>query len=169
MADSIKAYRLKAKMRPLRRLLCVLALLPLGSALASTATNTLSVSATVSAACTVSATNLAFGTYDPLTGTPNDSTSTVNVTCTLTTPYNVGLDAGLGTGATVATRKMTHSSDLLNYSLYQDAARTQVWGTTIGTNTATGTGTGLAQAFTVYGRIPAAQNVNLAPTPTRSR
>jgi spore coat protein U-like protein len=148
-------------MRPVRRLLGVLALLPLASALATTTTTTFQVTATVNATCAVSATNLAFGTYDPLSGTPSDATSTVNVTCTLTTPYNVGLDAGLGSGATVTTRKMTHSSDLLNYSLYQDAARTQVWGTTIGTNTATGTGTGLGQAFTVYGRIPAAQNVNL--------
>lgn len=38
----------------------------------------------------------------------------------------------------------------LNYSLYTDPRRTNVWGNTIGTNTVTG----IAQDYTVYGRIP---------------
>ncbi|MBS0432870.1 MAG: spore coat protein U domain-containing protein, partial [Proteobacteria bacterium] len=33
--------------------------------------------------------------------------------------------------------------------------RTVVWGNTIGTNTVASTGTGSAQAFTVYGQVPA--------------
>ena len=53
---------------------------------AATATTTFQVTAT----CLISATNLAFGAY---TGTQTDATSTVTVTCTNTTPYNIGLNA----------------------------------------------------------------------------
>jgi spore coat protein U-like protein len=43
----------------------------------------------------------------------------------------------------------------VNYSLFRNATRTQVWGQTIGTDTVTGTGTGANQALTIYGRVPA--------------
>jgi spore coat protein U-like protein len=110
--------------------------------------------ATISDHCTVSATNLNFGTQGVLTGNV-DQTSTINVQCTNTTPYNIGLNAGLGAGATVTTRKMTSGGNTIDYSLYRDTARSQVWGTTIGTNTVSATGTGATQSRTVYGRVPA--------------
>lgn len=130
-----------------------------GEALAATTTTTFQVNAMVTGTCSVSATNLTFGNYDPLAAQPLDGASTVSVQCTLTTGYGVGLSAGTGSGATVTTRKMTHSSDTLDYSLYQDAARSLVWGET-GGEVVSGTGTGLAQNLSVYGRIPAGQNVN---------
>ena len=83
----------------------------------------------------------------------------MTTTCTLAAPYNIGLNAGTGTGATVAARKMTSGANLLTYSLFQDAAHLVVWGNTIGTDTVALVGTGLAAATTVYGRIPALQNV----------
>ena len=83
-----------------------------------------------------------------------DQTSTLQVQCTNTTPYNIGLDAGTGTGATVAVRKMTGGGNTVNYSLYSDSGRATVWGATIGTNTVAATGNGAAQSYTVYGRIP---------------
>src|ERR1700726_522658 len=84
---------------------------------AATATTTFGVTATVQATCLVSATPLAFGTY---TGALATSTSAVSVTCTNTTPYNVGLSAGLATGATVTTRKMTGpASATLNYAMFR--------------------------------------------------
>jgi spore coat protein U-like protein len=43
----------------------------------------------------------------------------------------------------------------VNYSLYSDSARNNVWGTTIGSNTVAATGNGAAQSYTVFGRIPA--------------
>src|SRR5436305_1507146 len=76
----------------------------------TTVTTTFGVSATVQATCLVSATALAFGTY---TGVVANSTSSVSVTCTNTTPYNVGLSAGLATGATATTRKMTGPASAL--------------------------------------------------------
>jgi len=62
---------------------------------AATATTTFQVTATVNATCLISATNLAFGAY---TGTQTDATSTVTVTCTNTTPYNIGLNAAHSPG-----------------------------------------------------------------------
>jgi len=127
------------------------------AAVAATATTTFGVSATVQATCVVSATAMSFGTY---TAAVANAASTVSVTCTNTTPYNVGLSAGLATGATVTTRQMTGpASALLGYALFSDAARTVNWGQTIGTDTVTGTGNGSAQALTVYGQVVAGQYV----------
>ncbi|RYZ11666.1 MAG: spore coat U domain-containing protein [Comamonadaceae bacterium] len=41
------------------------------------------------------------------------------------------------------------------YQLFRDPARTQVWGAAAQGLAVAGTGTGLAQAYTVYGRVPA--------------
>ncbi|WP_432207758.1 Csu type fimbrial protein [Burkholderia pyrrocinia] len=125
-------------------------------AVAATATATMAVTATVDSTCLITATPLAFGAY---AGTQTDATSTLSVTCSNTTPYNVGLDAGLATGATVTSRAMTITGASLLYSLFQDAGRTTNWGNTVGTDTVAGTGTGSAQALTVYGRIAAGQFV----------
>lgn len=128
------------------------------AASAATATASMSVTASVQATCTVSATGLSFGTY---VSAQLDASTTLSVSCTNTTPYNIGLDVGTGTGATVSSRKMTSGAQTLTYSVYSDSGRATVWGPTIGTNTVTGTGNGSAQSFTVYGRIPSGQ----LPTP----
>ncbi|ASG20480.1 Csu type fimbrial protein [Nitrospirillum viridazoti] len=123
----------------------------------ATATTTFQVTATVRATCQVSATALAFGTY---TGASVDATSIISVTCTNTTAYNIGLDAGSAPGATVTTRQMTGpSGDMLNYGLYRDTGHSQNWGITVGTDTVTGIGSGSLQTVTVYGRLPASQFV----------
>jgi spore coat protein U-like protein len=88
------------------------------------------------------------------------STSTLTVTCTGTTPYNVGLNQGTATGATVTNRSMTGpASVLLGYKLFSNSGRTTNWGNTVGTSTVAGTGTGVAQALTVYGQILAGLSV----------
>jgi spore coat protein U-like protein len=126
-------------------------------AIAATTTTTFAVTATVVATCLVAATPLAFGNY---TGVVDAASSTVTVTCTNTTPYNVGLSAGLATGATVTTRKMTGpAAALLGYGLFSDAGHTTNWGLTVGTDTVTGTGNGLPQPVTVFGQIPASEFV----------
>jgi spore coat protein U-like protein len=122
----------------------------------TTVTTTFGVSATVQSTCLISATALAFGTY---TGAVDNATSTVSVTCTNTTPYNVALNPGTATGATVTTRKMTSGSNTLNYSLFSNSGMTTNWGQTVGTDTVTGTGNGSAQTLTVYGQVPASQYV----------
>ena len=126
-----------------------------GTADAGTATTTMPVTMTITAGCTVSATTVAFGTQSTL-GAATPSSGTLGVTCTNTTPYNVGLDQGSGSGATVAVRKMTGpSSATINYGLYQNSALTTVFGNTVGTNTVAGTGIGTSQTITVYGQVPA--------------
>lgn len=129
-----------------------------GQAQAATGNSTMAVSATVQATCSIAANPLAFGTYS---SAQLDMSTTIAVNCTNTTNYNVSLDAGSGTGATVAQRKMSNGAQTLNYTVYTDAARSAVWGSTISTNTVAGTGTGAAQTLSVYGRIPAGQ----LPTP----
>lgn len=128
----------------------------LSPAVAATATSTFTVSATVAATCLISAAPLAFGTY---TGVLLAGTGSVSVTCTTTTPYNVGLSAGLAPGATVTTRQMTGpATALLGYVLTQDAAHATNWGNTIGSWMG-GSGNGAAQVITVYGQIAAGQFV----------
>ena len=126
-----------------------------GAAYAASTTTTFAVQATITATCTInSASTLNFGTVGVLAGN-TDQTSTIQVTCTNTTPYNIVLDVGTGSGATVAVRKLTSGGATVNYSLYTDAGRATLWGNTVGTDTQAGTGNGAAQNYTVYGRIPA--------------
>jgi len=127
------------------------------SANAATATTTFQVTATVQATCTISAGALAFGPY---TGALISSTSTITVTCTNTSPYNVGLNPGATTGATVTTRQMLNGGAKLNYALFQDSGYTKNWGQTVGTDTEAGTGNGAAQTLTVYGQVAAGQYPN---------
>ncbi|MDX8528512.1 spore coat U domain-containing protein [Mesorhizobium sp. MSK_1335] len=125
-----------------------------GEANATTTTNSMSVQMTITASCTInSAATLNFGSSGVIAANV-DQTSTLQVQCTNTTPYNIGLNAGTGSGATVATRKMTNGASTINYTLYSDSGRTTVWGNTVGTDTVSATGNGSAQSFTVYGRVP---------------
>ena len=133
-----------------------------GSVYGATTTTTFTVQITITASCTISsASTLNFGSQGVLT-TNVDQTSTIQVQCTNTTPYNIGLNAGTATGATVTTRKMTSGGATINYSLYSDSGRTTNWGNTVGTDTVSSTGTGASQSFTVYGRVPA----QTTPAPT---
>jgi len=123
---------------------------------ATTVTGTFNVTVTIAATCVLnSATNLNFGTQGVLAA-PINNESTITVTCTNTTPYNIGLDKGLN-GGSVTTRQMkgVARAALVNYSLFRDAPMTLNWGQTIGTDTLAGTGNGSAQPYQVYGQIPA--------------
>lgn len=139
--------------------LAPLSMLPL-AAQAATASTTFAVTTTVLTACTVTALPLTFATYDPTAAGNTDGTSTLSVLCTAGTPYNIALDKGTN-GASVTTRKMklVSGADELGYQLFTNSGRTTNWGTTVGTDTLAGTATGLLQAVTVYGRIPAGATV----------
>lgn len=124
---------------------------------AATAPSNIAVSATVQATCLNTATPLAFGTY---TGVQLDASASITVTCTNTTGYTVGLNAGTAAAATVLTRKMTGGAGVfLNYAAYSDTGRATNWGATTGTDTVAGTGTGAGQVLTIFGRIAASQFV----------
>jgi spore coat protein U-like protein len=102
--------------------------------------------------CSVSATDLNFGTQTLLNGNI-DQTNTVSVTCATAVTYTVGLDGGLLAAVNPALRKLNNGTNQITYGIYRDAARSQGWGSTIGTNTVSGTGNGTIQNITSYGRI----------------
>jgi len=135
-----------------------------GNAFAAQTTDTFQVQATVNANCLVTANNLSFPTpYDGSSGTPNDSTTTIDVRCTKTTAYTVALDAGVTAGTSFAPRLMTNGTDFMQYNLYTDNTYGTVWGDGTG-STATvagvGAGMGTTQSLTVYGRISISQNLS---------
>ena len=128
---------------------------------AATTSTTMAVSSTVNSACMITANALNFGTY---TTAQLDATTTLSVTCTNTTAYTVGADAGAnGSGGTTASpvRNMKISgsgTSLANYQAYTDSGRTTIWNNVSGGNVS-GTGTGSAQTITIYGRMNANQYV----------
>ena len=126
---------------------------------AGTANSNLSVSATVSANCTVSTSAVAFGSVDALSGAAVEGTGGLTVTCTNGTGWTAAAGLGSGSGATFSARRMTSGANLLTYTLFTDSGRATVWGDgTASTAMVTSTGTGAAQSITVFGRIAAGQN-----------
>lgn len=116
--------------------------------------------------CTLSTTNVAFGTYNPLAYGNTDTTGTVKVDCGgvvgLLIPFNIAISAG--SGGSYANRRMKSGSNWLSYNLYTDASYTTVWGdgssaTQLINANVTLDVLGLAptQNFVVYGRIPGRQ------------
>ena len=136
------------------------ALLPGGAGAAvylnSSASTTFDVTLKIIANCTIAAANLDFGQSQGVLATAVNVNTTVDVTCTNTTLYNVGLTAGSGTGSSGTTRYLSGTGGNLGtvqFNLYQTAGST-LWGDTQGTNTVGGTGNGSSQPITVYGNIP---------------
>lgn len=131
-----------------------------GSAFAATTTTTFQVTATVLSACSLNAGTLAFGNYSPASGTDTDASSTINVTCTLLTPYTLKLNGGSVANNINGRMMDAGAATDLGYQLYNNAGRTTVWGDGTTGSTVASTGLGLvARQHTVYGRIVAGQDV----------
>ncbi|MDH0868054.1 spore coat U domain-containing protein [Mitsuaria sp. GD03876] len=148
-------------------------IVPSHAANPTTASGTFQVGATILVACNVTGSTLTFGgAIDPLqTPGPVDASTTLNVTCTKTTPYSVALSAGANAGNASAfgSRAMKSGNNSLPYQLYLDAGRTQVWGDGNSSGVHSGTGTGSQQQLTVYGRLPSLSGIvpgNYADTVT---
>jgi spore coat protein U-like protein len=135
----------------------LVAVLAPSAAFASTASGTLAVSATVLSTATVTTLPLAFGNYDPTSGTATLGTGSAVVTATAGTPYTLALDNGLNVLSSQR-RLSDGSGHHLSYNLFSDSARTTAWNNV---TTVSGTGTALPQTYTIYGSIPANQS---APT-----
>ncbi|PNQ03130.1 spore coat U domain-containing protein [Sphingobium sp. SA916] len=115
--------------------------------------------------CTVTATGISFGNYNPLSPTATDATGTINVHCDLLVALagSYTIDISAGSSGSFAPRTLRRGATALNYNLYTNAARTQIWGNGTG-GSVNVTRTVLAllvfnDSVTVYGRIPAGQNV----------
>lgn len=129
----------------------------------STTTATFDVTLTVTDSCRVVSTSpIAF----PTTGVINanvDATGAIAIECTPGTSYEVDLNAGVGSGATTSVRRMTGLTDTavtVDYAIYQDSARTNIWGEGGAAGDGVGaTGTGASQSYTTYGRVPPVQSV----------
>ncbi len=106
--------------------------------------------------CSASAVGVAFGTYNVFNTTDLNSTGSVTVSCNQSVPFTIALSAGAGT---FASRALKNGSVVLNYNLFTDAQRLTIWGDGSG-GTVTVSGSGLQASFTVYGKIPARQNVS---------
>lgn len=132
---------------------------PLMSAQAASVSASFSVTASVVDACSVSATDLAFGEYDSSALLDKTATSTISVRCSLGTPYQIGLDGG--TYASGATRRMASGANRLNYEMYRDPARSLIFGTIANLLGVSGIGTGLTMPTTIYGTNPAGQVVSI--------
>lgn len=156
----------KSKLGPVSRLCLLIAAVGLCQAgIAATATGPMTVTATVAATCSVGASSLAFpgATSAAIAAGNIDANGVVSVNCTTGLPYTVSLNAGAGTGATLAIRKMTAAALTLNYTVYTSAARTTVWGDGTTTSlTVPGTGTGASQLIPAYCRIFSGQVVPAA-------
>lgn len=112
--------------------------------------------------CTISVVSVAFGNYNVFTVTPVDSTGSVTFRCNAAAA-NISITLSKGASSTFTPRTMTKAGEVLNYDLYLNAARTNVWGDgTGGTSTYTNANPPNNQnvTVTIYGRIPASQDVS---------
>lgn len=123
--------------------------------------------------CSVAVVGVSFGPYDPLVATPDDSAGRIDVTCVNvpgtgldTVAYGVTLSPGMS--GTYAPRHLTAGSIRLDYNLYRDSGRSQVWGDGSGGSVPVsgsmkvGPGAGNSSRTNrhdVFGRIPARQDV----------
>lgn len=147
------------------------------------------IGAPVHAGCSISATGVNFGAYDPRSTVALNGVGTIDVRCTKDRGRAFGrhgdddddddgddddddgddddhgggnkkVEISAGSSGSYATRRMKSGNAGLDYNLYTSPTRTTVWGD--GRN-----GTGSVKvhrrdgtvSLTVYGRIPAGQNV----------
>ena len=107
-------------------LLAILALLPTPAAAQS---------------CAAAASPIDFGNVRPIRLTAVDASGSLSVSCTwplvtLTPNVRVCLNLGPGTGsASGGVRYLVNGASIMRYNLYQDAARSQVWGSVYGGGT----------------------------------
>jgi spore coat protein U-like protein len=119
----------------------------------------------------VSTTNVVFGAINPLALGNSDTVGGITVNCGgvagLLIPFQV--DISKGGGASYASRSMAYGGYAMSYNLYQDSARTAVFGNgTSGTSDVSSSillsalGLGTPVTIPVYGRVFGGQ-VTLAP------
>jgi spore coat protein U-like protein len=115
---------------------------------------------TALAACTIAASGLSFGAYNPFSITALDGAGTVTYDCS---PLGIliRIDLDRGGAPTFTPRRLRQSATTLDYNLYRDPVRLLIWGDgTGGTQSYLALVTGLGDVVVpVYGRIPARQNV----------
>jgi spore coat protein U-like protein len=124
------------------------------------ATANLTVSASVGTSCTISSTDLSFGTYDGIVAhASQDLTETATITTTCTTGSSAVITMGAGHHGHYLPpsrhMKNEESNSYLKYEIYADAGHTFVWNydqTRMRTVTEV-VGNGAPQEMTIYGKV----------------
>ncbi len=127
---------------------------------ASTATGSLTVQALVVDTCSVTNALLDFGTVNPTNGTLLPALGGIAVTCSLGTPFTVGVDNGTNAASGQRRLRRGATTDYLNYELYKDLTLQTRFGDTGASDRATGLlGLGITSTPVVfYGSVPGSQS-----------
>ncbi|WP_077033757.1 spore coat U domain-containing protein [Pelomonas sp. KK5] len=116
--------------------------------------------------CTLTTANVAFGSYNPMSFSPTDSTGSVSVSCGGVAGLLIPMTVAISTGSSgsYGTRKLRSGANTLDYNLYTDASYTTILGDGSGATQLANLsllldvlGLAPAQTVWVYGRIPARQ------------
>jgi spore coat protein U-like protein len=119
--------------------------------------------------CTINTSPIRFGNYDPFLSTPSDTAGTITINCTSDVVKAILTLSQSSTSGSFNPRQMKCSgrTDLLNYNIYTDIARTIIFGNgtggtgDIGLKRPTGPPAPWSQMIDIYGRIPPGQNVSV--------
>lgn len=107
------------------------------------------VTATVQKYCTIKSTPFSFSDRQKNSLTAQ---ATVTVTCTNGTPYYLSVSQ-------IDNAIVDRDNDILVYSVYQNAQKSQVLGNTMNKNVISGVGTGLPENLTLYAVIKSDQPI----------
>jgi spore coat protein U-like protein len=127
-------------------------------AVAGSTDTTFNVTASVAGSCTISATDVALGAYDP--GNASTGSGTITYQCTPGLSPSIELDAGQNGGGNPNDRAMSNgASGLLDYNIYQDSGFSTLWGDgTNGSTVENVTADGNSDNVTAYVIAPSGQN-----------
>jgi spore coat protein U-like protein len=120
------------------------------------------VSATVEANCQLNVPPLSFGVYDPLAlhaVQPADANTVLTVNCTRNTTASVSFDFGGNAFGQSQRRLRGGSAETLQYEIYRDSSRSQVWAVGADSIRIVSRGIRFPEQLTVFGRIPPSQEV----------
>lgn len=109
----------------------------------------------VGAFCNIVASDLIFGSASDLSAGLT-ATSEITFVCPSAVPYAITMDGGAFTGD-IGNRQMALQAvgpETISYQIYQDAARSVVWGDGAVGSALTGVGIGAVETRPVYGDIP---------------
>ncbi|MFM5885436.1 MAG: spore coat U domain-containing protein [Novosphingobium sp.] len=138
--------------------LAAAAMLAATPAHAGRATYTMPVRAQVINGCTVNALPLIFTVPVP-TNLNVDSSTTISIACTPNIPFTLDIDNGLYANGINRRVFNATANAFINYDVYKDPPRSQVWGTGGAKNLTGNSGiTGLV-VLPVYGRLASSRNL----------
>lgn len=129
-------------------------------------TGNLNVTASINTVCTASSPTLDFGGYNPVTTnalTSLDSSTTITLNCSRDGSVTLGFDLGVNAAGSHCgaspQRCMANGSDYLNYNIYastNDRTSGSAWTSPVSETISGGTA-----AVSIYGRVPAGQDVKV--------